>query len=201
MPPQQLVGDLHLPTDRQLILCVARLHRQKGLDWLLCSLQPVFAQSANHDLVVVGSGPELPALQSLASQLGIAHRVHFLGWHPAVPQLMRASQLLVLTSRWEGLPNAVLEAMASGIPVLAAKTHGVTELLGDDPEQVFQQEDVDGFTHRVLHLLSHPQEAQRLGQKNRARALRQFSLEQMIDAYAQLYRSLVKASSWQAHPS
>lgn len=199
MSPKQPIGDLHLPTDRPFILCVARLHRQKGLDWLLHALQSVFEQSANHDLLVVGSGPEWPALQRLATQLGIAQRVHFLGWHPAVPQLMRASRLLVLTSRWEGLPNAVLEAMASGIPVIAARTHGVTELLGDDPEQVFQPDDVDGFTRRLLHLLSDPQEAHRLGQKNRARALSQFSLEQMIDAYAQLYRSLVQVSEWPAH--
>lgn len=179
-----------LPAGRAVILCVARLHRQKGLDWLLHALQPVFAQSPNSDLVLVGSGPERAALEQLASRLQMAERVRFLGWHPDVPRLLRASQLLVLTSRWEGLPNAVLEAMASGIPVVATRTHGVTELLGDDSDQVFAPGDTAGFAARVCRLLQDTAHARQVGERNRHRAWSQFSISQMVAAYVQLYRDL-----------
>ena len=65
-------------------------------------------------------------------------RVHLTGWQNNVPGILAASDLVVLPSRWEGMPNAVLEAMASGRPVLAADVEGVRELLGDnaDPHQI-----------------------------------------------------------------
>ena len=61
---------------------------------------------------------------------GIAPRVHFVGWRADIPAIFAASSLLTLASAWEGMPNVVLEAMASGLPVVATRVEGIDELLG-----------------------------------------------------------------------
>ena len=77
-------------------------------------------------------GPLDDTLRRQADRLGVADRVHFVGWRPDVPRLLAAADLLVLTSACEGMPNVILEAMAAARPVVATEVHGVAELLGDD---------------------------------------------------------------------
>jgi len=180
-----------VPAGRSVILCVARLHRQKGLDWLLQTLPALLQRWPNHDLVLVGDGPEEAALRAQATTLAIADRVHFLGWRSDVARLLRASSLLVLTSRWEGLPNAVLEAMAAGLPVVAARTDGVVELLGDDPLQTFDWGDVTAFQNAVDYWLQDPDAALQIGAQNQQRARDDFSVERMVRSYESLYAALV----------
>jgi len=102
-----------------LIVSVGRLTPQKGHDLLLRA----FAGSrfrGTHRLAIVGEGSGLGALEALARELGIAERVHFLGFRTNPWALVARAELFVLASRWEGFPNALLEAMACGAPVLAA---------------------------------------------------------------------------------
>lgn len=104
--------------ERPFILSAGRLTLQKGHDQLLRA----FAGSRHrdsHDLVIIGEGPERQALETLAAQLGVAQRVHFAGFVANPWAWMARAELFVLSSRWEGFPNALLEAMACGAPVLA----------------------------------------------------------------------------------
>jgi glycosyltransferase involved in cell wall biosynthesis len=106
------------PSNRPFLLSAGRLTRQKGHDLLLRA----FAASRyrdGHDLVIIGEGPELPALQVLAAELGIGDSVRFLGFAANPWAWMARAELFVLPSRWEGFPNALLEAMACGAAVLA----------------------------------------------------------------------------------
>ena len=66
----------------------------------------------------------------MAAERGVAHRVHFAGWQPTVPEILLASDVMVLPSRWEGMPNVLLEAMACGRPVVCSAAEGVAEVLG-----------------------------------------------------------------------
>src|SRR5207253_5358278 len=84
----------------------------------------------DHDLLLIGDGPQAAALQHCARRLRVQNRVHFAGWRNDVPSIMAAADLLVLPSRWEGMPNVVLEAMAAGKPVIATQAEGTVELLG-----------------------------------------------------------------------
>lgn len=192
VPPADLAA-VGLPARRQAIVYVGRLHAQKGLDWLLRLMPQVFSHLPDCDLLLVGQGPEGPRLERLVRSLGIQDRVHFAGWRSDVPQILRASRLLVLPSRWEGMPNVVLEAMASGLPVVSTRAEGVMELLGEAAEeQTVAAGDRDGFVSKLFDLLGDDAVAERIRQQNLHRAGQHFSLDAMVDAYQQLYQSLLR---------
>ncbi len=170
---------------------VGRLHAQKGLDWLLRMMPQLFSQRPDVDLVLVGQGPERPRLESLAVSLDIADRVHFAGWRPDVSSILRASRLLVLPSRWEGMPNVVLEAMAAEVPVVSTRAEGVMELLGDGAsQQTAAMGDDEDFARKLMFLLDNPSAADEIGRQNHQRVAECFSLDGMIKSYQRLYLSL-----------
>jgi glycosyltransferase involved in cell wall biosynthesis len=121
--------------------------------------------------------------------------VHWLGWRPDVPELLAASQALLLPSAWEGMPNVVLEAMAAGLPIVATDVEGVAELLGQNSgDQVAQRQQPQQFAEKIVALASDPNLASRLAAANRARA-QQFSLEAMVSRYSDLFESLLRNTS------
>ncbi len=185
---------LGLSAGRRAILYVGRLERQKGLDNLSTTVLPrVFRELPQHDLLLVGDGPQQATLQTLLEKQGLRNRVHFLGWRDDVPRILAASDVLVLPSRWEGMPNVVLEAMAAGKPVVATQAEGVTELLGDLAEpQSCPAGDAAGFAERIIRLARDRELAGELGAQNRRRAAAEFSLAAMISRYAALYESLLQ---------
>jgi glycosyltransferase involved in cell wall biosynthesis len=184
-------GDLGLAANRRMIVAIGRLDAQKGLGWLLESMVPVFAERPEHDLVLVGDGRERANLEALAERLGIATRVRFAGFRDEVPEILAASELVVLASRWEGMPNVVLEAMAAGRPVVATDVEGVAEVLGRDGGQVVASDDPRAFAEKVAEILGDRQRQERLGRENQARASEQFGLPAMVDAYQRLYAALL----------
>jgi glycosyltransferase involved in cell wall biosynthesis len=143
---------------------------------------------------LVGSGRERESLELHAARLCLDRDVHFVGFRDDVPQILAASDAVVLASRWEGMPNVVLEAMASGKPVVATDVEGVDELLGPAAEaQMTPTNDPEGFADKVVAIIRNAQLATRLGAENRLRAQQQFSLESMAAAYHDLYVSLNEA--------
>lgn len=182
-----------MPASRVAILCAGRLHRQKGLDWLLKTMPAVFERLPAHDLVIVGTGPEESRLREQARQLKIADRVHFVGWRGDIPRLMAAASQLVLPSRWEGMPNVVLEGMAAGLPVVATDTHGVRELLGPDSDaQTVQFGHSEALIERLVAFGLDDALSGRIGSANRVRAASHFSLEAMVASYQSLYESHIR---------
>jgi glycosyltransferase involved in cell wall biosynthesis len=177
---------------RRWVACVGRLDRQKGIDWLLRTAPQWLAQLPDCDMVLVGKGPDQSSLQRLAARLGIADRVFFAGWRGDVSEILAASDLLVLPSRWEGMPNVVLEAMASRRPVLATKVEGVLELLGaEDEAQTVSWGDSQGFVAKLVRLLTDRPLAAELGARNRRRAEEEFSIDRAVAAYQSLWSDLI----------
>jgi len=182
-----------VPAGRRAVVCLGRLEPQKGLDWLLEGAPRWLGELPRHDLLLVGQGPERARLERQASDLGISPRVHFTGWAADIPGILKASDLLVLPSRWEGMPNVLLEAMAAGLPVVARAVEGVREVLGDGAShelQVVSQNDAQAFYSSIVTILSQPELRARLGAENQRRAAVNFRWEKTIEQYAGLYRGL-----------
>lgn len=121
-PKQTRAGETRL-------LCTARLHEQKGVDILLKALAHRDLQSQTWRLRVAGDGPERESLRALASSLGLENRVTWLGEIREVADAYKDTDLFVLASRYEGLPNAVMEAMSFGLPVIVTDVGGAPDLV------------------------------------------------------------------------
>jgi glycosyltransferase involved in cell wall biosynthesis len=119
-----------IPREAWTMVTVGRLTHQKGHDLLLQAVAALLFDDSQLHLLIVGEGEDRAALSQLAKDLGIAPQVHLPGWRAEIPEILAACQLFVFPSRWEGMPNALLEAMASGLPCIATDVEGVRELLG-----------------------------------------------------------------------
>jgi glycosyltransferase involved in cell wall biosynthesis len=180
-----------VPAGREAIACIGRLDRQKGLGWLLETAAVWMPQLPGWDLLLVGRGPQRARLEAQCRRLGLRGRVHFLGWRPDVAEILAASRLLVLTSAWEGMPNAVLEAMAAGLPVVATDVEGVRELLGPAATtQVVQFGDTEALAQRLISFASDAEMAAQTGAENHRRAETNFSLSGMVAAYEDLWNAV-----------
>ena len=174
------------PGDGPLIGCVAALRAEKNLARLLRAFARV-RESEPARLVIVGDGPERPALQALAASLGVADAVHFAG-HVAEPQrLYRCFDVFALSSDTEQMPLTVLEAMAAGLPVAATAVGDIRDMLAPENAAFITPLD-DAALAGALRILLHDKPLRRIvGAANRARAERDFDEERMFQAYAALY--------------
>jgi glycosyltransferase involved in cell wall biosynthesis len=172
---QTACTELGIPNDVPLILSGGGLEYRKGVDVLLQALAQVYrhrgiGNESSAVCLVAGDGPLRPNLQALAHQLGLRDQVRFLGFRPDLPAVMAAADLLVLSSRWEGCPMVVLEAMALGLPIVATSVGGVPELITDgETGLLVPPENPLALGQAVLRLLSNRELAVRLGQAARER--------------------------------
>lgn len=179
---------------RRVMVAVGRLEHQKGLDRLL-PLAERWRRGELHDwdLLIVGDGPQRGELSERFVAAGAENRVHFAGWRADVPAILQACNLLVLPSRWEGMPNVVLEAMAAGLPVAAADAEGVREILGPlAAGQVAANRDGQAMTDLIGQLAGASGTRAQLGAANRARAAEEFSLDAMARRYEALWERLLR---------
>ena len=170
---------------------VGRLHPVKGTRHLI----EAFAQcrtSCQLVLLVIGDGPQRAQLESLAQRLGIADRVYFLGNRTDVPRLLQAMDVFVLPSEWEGMPNAALEAMATGLPVVATAVGGTPEVVVDGVTGLLvPPRNSEALAQAIAQLLADPELRRRMGQAGRERVEQLFSVEQMVRKTEALYEELL----------
>jgi glycosyltransferase involved in cell wall biosynthesis len=167
---------------KALIGSVGRLTRQKGFDVLL----KAFARLKQPEcaLLITGVGEEEPALRGLSTQLGIQDRVHFIGYRRDVPAFLKTLDLYVHPARFEGMPNALLEAMAAGCPIVATSVDGSTELIEDGVHGwLVPPENPDALGYAIDAALRDQNEARRRGIAARQKATCHFSIETMINAW------------------
>ena len=133
-------------------------------------------------------------LKDLAARCQIANRVHFAGWQAAIPEILLASDLMILPSRWEGMPNVLLEAMACGRPVMCSAAEGVAEVLGPlADDQTAPVGNAQLLVRKAIAILQNGEFARQLGLRNRLRVVAEFSLERMVHHYEDLFQTLVHA--------
>ncbi|NQT35905.1 MAG: glycosyltransferase [Planctomycetes bacterium] len=185
-------ASLGIAPDRRLITLVGRLEPQKGVGWLLKTAPTWLPRLPDHDLLLVGEGRQRTQLARWCDSRGITSRVHFAGFRRDIPEILAASELLVLPSRWEGMPNVVLEAMASALPVLATDVHGVRQLLGPRAEpQIVTPGDRRMLAEKLIRLCTDRPWAKKIGAENARRVEQSFSIDAMVSGYQRLWGSLL----------
>jgi glycosyltransferase involved in cell wall biosynthesis len=185
---------LGLPVEAILVGTVGRLDPVKDHKNLLNAFARIARTEPPVFLVVVGDGPMRAEIESHASNLGISARVKFLGERDNIPELLRAFDVFALNSIAEGISNTILEAMASGLPIVATRVGGNPELVEDDVSgQLIPPRNPDALTAALERYLREPETCRRHGIAARERAEKYFSLNRMASRYEKLYRSLAGA--------
>jgi GalNAc-alpha-(1->4)-GalNAc-alpha-(1->3)-diNAcBac-PP-undecaprenol alpha-1,4-N-acetyl-D-galactosaminyltransferase len=146
------------------IIAVGRLELQKGFDYLLQALVDLRSSSKNWTLTILGEGSQRQNLEILCARLNLADRVIFTGTVKDVTTFLKQSDLFVLSSRVEGFPLALCEAMACGIPVVATDcATSIREIVSDGVDGIVTpNEDVVGLTKAILTLMNNPQHREQM---------------------------------------
>lgn len=184
--------ELGLPLDALVVGAVLRLESVKGVDDLLRAFARV---EVRHPvwLAIVGDGTEREALFALSKELGIAQRVFWAGQRNQASRLIPAFDLFVQPSRHEGMPNAVLEAMASALPIVATAVGGTPEVVVDGESGLLVPAgDLDAMAAAITRLLGDVELRHRMGQIGKQRVERFFSVEQMVLKTEQLYTNTLQ---------
>ena len=178
-----------LPEDRKLIGVVGRLHPQKGHEDLLQALAGMeAARSGRLACLVIGTGELDQTLRAKVTALGLDGCVIFTGMRTDVPRLIAAVDAIVMPSRWEGLPIALLESMASAKPVLCTRVGGIPDVVRDGENGLLVEAgDVQALRARLTWLLEHPSEGTALGIQARDTVLGRFDVRRTAAAYNRLH--------------
>jgi len=184
---------LGLETSAAVIGAIGRLDRVKGVEYLLRAAAKVIFKTPDAAFLIVGDGSQREALEQLARSLGISHRMVFTGQRDDVPELLSTMDVLVLPSLYEGLPNAVLEAMAAGKPVIATRVGGTPEVVEDKVTGLLvPPRDPEALAEAIIALIQDRERAEAMGQVGRARVEEYFSVERMIAETETLYEELIE---------
>jgi glycosyltransferase involved in cell wall biosynthesis len=184
----------------QTVVCVSNLRFEKGVDVLLFAWRSVCERAPTARLIIVGDGPLRCQMEYLAQTLAIVDRVEFAGQQSDVPAQLHRGGVAVLSSRTEGMPNAVLEAMACGLPCVATRVsgsedivqHGVNGILCEPGDEV-------GLAEGILTLLRDPTLARQYGRAARTTIEQHFAMERIIAMYAELYQNLIRRKTAVVH--
>ena len=173
------------------LFSVGRIVHQKGLDLGLRALAQL--KDLEWEWRIAGDGPQMDALKSLAQELGISERVTFLGWQSReeLTQWYHHSNLFLFPSRHEGMPNAVLEAMSSGLPVVATRIAGNDELVLDGVTGLLvNAEDVDSLRDGLSRLIVEEKVRMQMGQASRRRVEDEYSWENVARQYSEILKKV-----------
>lgn len=195
---QAILNELGLPQDARLIGLVGRLWPQKGIRDAIWAADLLKRIRDDVHLLIIGDGPEREALVRYRNSIEIQDRVHFLGHRDDVLNLMPHFDALWNTSRYEGQSNAILEAMALKVPVVASDIPGNRDLVVHEVTGFLVPLGPHfraGIASATKKILEDPELARRLAEAAYHRVVTEFSVERMVSAYEKVYHELMKASA------
>jgi glycosyltransferase involved in cell wall biosynthesis len=182
--------------DPPVLLCVARLGPEKGVDVAIAALPRVLERLPRARLEIAGDGPERAALERQAAELGVSRAVRFLGWvaPPDVPGLLAGASIAVVPSRQEGFGLFALEASLAARPIVASSVGGLAEILRQgETARLVPPDDPLALADAVVELVTNPSSAWKMADAARRAALGRWTAKRNADAYEDLYRRLADA--------
>jgi len=186
---------LDIPPGAPVITTVGRLTAIKQQSSLLTVAREIIERRPDLVVLIAGDGELRPDLERQAAQLGIANQVRFLGWRRDLATLYAATDVFVLTSRNEGTPVALIEAMAAGVPGVSTDVGGVPTVIADNSMGIRVPPDDDAaFIAGVVRLLDAPDRAA-IGARGRAHVLAHFDRARLVADIERLYRQLLAPSN------
>jgi len=176
---------------------VARFDPVKNLEGLVNAFSGLDRDKyARCKLLLVGDGPELPFVRNTAKDLGLTQKVIFTGMRRDIPECLSVMDIYVQPSKFEGVPNAALEAMAAGLPVIATNVGGVSEIVEDRMTGILVAvDDERSLTQSIEFLVQHPARRREMGSLGRKRATSLFSIDKMVSEYEKLYEQIMQLDS------
>jgi glycosyltransferase involved in cell wall biosynthesis len=193
VPRQQARERLGIGSDELALGCIARLEEQKGHRFLLESLAMLARDEtlkARLKLIIAGDGRLRKDLEDQAAALGVAGRTAFLGMRRDIPEILRALDICVMPSLWEGLSLAMLEAMAAGLPLVISDVGGVSQVVGEDQYGVrVPAGDAAALARAIGSLARAPERRAALGAAAKRRVLESFSTDAMMAKLTRVYES------------
>jgi glycosyltransferase involved in cell wall biosynthesis len=181
---------------------VAALRSEKNHAMFLRAAKRVLAQVPSARFLIVGDGPERGTLEALAAELSVSDAVRFLGNRQDIPELLAAIDVFALTSKMEANPVSILEAMASGKPVVAPRVGSIAESVADGQTGfLVEQGSEEQTAERLVQLLCDPALAKSLGQAGREVVVDHGSLQRMVTGYEQLITEIYDCKAAAQRPA
>jgi glycosyltransferase involved in cell wall biosynthesis len=188
--PALLTG-IRLSVADQFMLFVGRLSPEKNISLLLQSLHQLSGEYTRLRLVICGEGRERTRLEDQARQLGISDKVHFIGYREDVYSIMKACDLLILPSLWEGMGNVLFEALAAGLPAVASKIPAL-EYWFEDQEIVslFDPHSLDELTDCIRRELERPAGEKEHRREEAYQFVKELDIDVMVRKFTDFYTEL-----------
>ena len=185
---RQLLGE----GGRYLISSLSRMDHQKGIDMMIEVARKIRDKRDDVVMAIAGHGPLETHVEGWAEVANVADRVHFLGYTEDVVSLLAASDLYLLTSRWEALPISIVEAFQMRLPVIATDCGGVGELVDESVGRLLPVGDITGIAEAALELIGDDEKRRKLGQAAHARSQEaRFSPHDVKLEMEALYREMI----------
>jgi glycosyltransferase involved in cell wall biosynthesis len=189
-------SQLGLEANARLIAMVGTLKEVKGHRYMIEAMASLVPQYPDLQVLFIGDGELREELQAQVANLSLDEHIHFLGNRHDVPDLLAASDIFALPSLWEGLSMALLEAMASGLPIVASEVSGTVQaIIPNETGLLVPPGDVQKLTEAIRQLLSDPTHAQAMGAAARRRVEAEFSAQKQAEEHLALYHRLLNGAS------
>ncbi len=186
--------ELGLDLDTKVVGMIAPFKPQKApLDFIKVANQ-VIEKRPKTQFLLIGDGALRTEIERLIKELNLEKKVILTGWRKDIPQILRIVNILVLTSRWEGLPRVFPEAMASELPIVATKVDGAPEAIEEGVNGfLISVGDIRGMAEKIIALLDNPEMAKEMGRKGREKVFPEFDIDLMVRKIDNLYQGLARS--------
>ncbi len=196
MSPQERAAkrrELGLSQDAFVAGYIAALEWRKGHHYLITMMQSLAPRYPQLHMVFAGEGFSGERLKAMVNDLGLADRIHFLGYRNDVPEIMATLNVKLFASEREGLPQVLVQADTVGVPILAFEAEGVREMVKEgDNGYVFPHGDVEAMSQALERFIANPELAREMGQKGRALVDDRWDIATMQRKTQELYEQLLK---------